>query len=338
MIEETLPGIHRIEVPLPGSPLQFVNSYLIKGEGKDLLIDTGMNIEECRRVLWSALQLLGADLANLNIFITHLHYDHFGLALPLSSKGSTIYINAPDALFLGDPGLRQKALTYGRLYGFLEDELQMALEKRNAWLTKLPIKEIKWALEHADDGIGKNRFKIMGEGDILNAGPYLFQCLMTPGHSNGHLCLYEHQKKILFSGDHILEEITSAICLWPGEKHNPLYDYLQSLDKISNLDVATILPGHRKVFNDCRGRISQIKTHHRERNKEIVSCLRDEEINAFQIASRIKWDISLPWAQFAPELKWIAFAETLAHLKYLEEKGQIRGQLKGDTISYHCLS
>ncbi len=334
MIEEVFPRIYRIEVPLPGSPLQSVNSYLLKGERRDLLIDTGMNMEECREVLWPALRFLGVNLPNTDIFITHLHYDHFGLAFPLSSDESTIYINAPDAIFLGDPSLWQKGLIYGRMNGFPEDELQLALEKRNHWLKKLPIKEIKNIIEYADDGIEKKPFRIMGDGDILNVGRYSFKCLMTPGHSSGHLCLYEAQNKILFSGDHILEGITPAICLWPGEKQNPLQDYLQSLDKIFNLEVDFILPGHRSIFQDCRGRISQLKAHHSERNKEIIFSLRGKEMAAYQVASEIRWDIPLPWGRFPPEQKWIAFAETLAHLKYLEEEGEIISKLQGDTMVY----
>jgi len=50
MIEQVLPDLFRIEIPLPNSPLRSLNSYLIKGKERFLIIDTGMNREECLRI------------------------------------------------------------------------------------------------------------------------------------------------------------------------------------------------------------------------------------------------------------------------------------------------
>ncbi|TEB10479.1 hypothetical protein Psfp_04164 [Pelotomaculum sp. FP] len=43
MIEVMFPNFYRLEVPLPKTPLKYLNSYLIKGQGRNLLIDTGLN-------------------------------------------------------------------------------------------------------------------------------------------------------------------------------------------------------------------------------------------------------------------------------------------------------
>lgn len=338
MIEETLPGIYRIEVPLPDNPLQTVNSYLLKGKEKDLLIDTGMNKDECRVVLLSALQDLGANMENIDIFITHLHHDHFGLAITLASNGSIIYLNAPDAIFLGDANVWEKGFMYGKMNGFPEEELQKALEKRDDFLKNIPIEDIKKAIEKCagDVPLREERFRFLSDEDTLNVGEYSFKCLMTPGHSRGHLCLYETRNKFLFSGDHILEDITPAIFLWPGEKQNPLKDYLNSLDRVFDLEVTTVLPGHRNAFQDYRGRISQIKAHHYRRKEEIASLLDIKGKNVYQIASKVSWNIPLPWNQFTPELKWMALAEILAHLKYMEEEGQVKSELQtGNVIHYY---
>ena len=52
-VEETLPNLWRIPVPLPGNPLKELNSYLIMGKGENLLIDTGFRRAECRDALAS---------------------------------------------------------------------------------------------------------------------------------------------------------------------------------------------------------------------------------------------------------------------------------------------
>ncbi len=44
-------GLYRIPVPLPGNPLRELNSYLLRGRERSLLIDTGFRQEEGRRAL-----------------------------------------------------------------------------------------------------------------------------------------------------------------------------------------------------------------------------------------------------------------------------------------------
>ncbi|GAI37601.1 unnamed protein product, partial [marine sediment metagenome] len=81
-------------------------------------------------------------------------------------------------------------------------------------------------------------FYILKEGDAISIGDYLFKCIETPGHTPGHMCLYEPDKKIFISGDHILSDITPNISLFSNEE-NPLKEYLISLDKVYNFDFHT---------------------------------------------------------------------------------------------------
>ena len=64
-------------------------------------------------------------------------------------------------------------------------------------------------------------------------------------------------KKILISGDHILSDITPNIQCW-SDQEDPLKNYLASLDKVYQLDVDLVLPGHRRVFKNFRERISEL--------------------------------------------------------------------------------
>jgi len=63
MIKEVFPGIFRMEIPLPESAFNAVNSYIIKGQKRNLMIDTGMKRRECREAIDACLKALDIDLS-----------------------------------------------------------------------------------------------------------------------------------------------------------------------------------------------------------------------------------------------------------------------------------
>jgi glyoxylase-like metal-dependent hydrolase (beta-lactamase superfamily II) len=148
------------------------------------------------------------------------------------------------------------------------------------------------------------------------------------------MCLYEPREKAFVAGDHILNDITPNIQLWSDDR-NPLEEYLASLDKVSKLDIELVLPGHRSFFRNCRERIEELKQHHQKRLDEIISILKKGEKHAFQVASEMSWDILCDsWDLFPVSQKWFATGEAIAHLKYLKEKGVIRGDLRRQRIVF----
>ena len=78
------------------NPLKCLNSYVILDERRSLVIDTGFRMPECREALTAGLAELGVDMRRADIFLTHLHSDHSGLASELASPGSKIYITRED--------------------------------------------------------------------------------------------------------------------------------------------------------------------------------------------------------------------------------------------------
>jgi len=306
-MEEIMPGLYRIEVPLPGNPLKAVNSYVIKDKERDLIIDTGMNRPECREALEAGLEELEVERDRTDIFITHVHADHLGLAGEISGSSSRVYFNRPDIELLRRD-IWERMGSFAARCGFPVEELRRALE-RHPGNRYSPSRELT--------------FTFLQEGDLLSTGGYQFKCLETPGHTPGSICLYEPHKKIMVTGDHVLGDITPNISLW-SEDANPLQLYMASLDKIFPLEVSRVLPGHRRLFNDLQGRIKELKKHHQLRLAEIQELLGREALNPYQLASRMSWDIEAKsWEEFPITQRWFATGEAMAHLKYMEEKGML---------------
>jgi glyoxylase-like metal-dependent hydrolase (beta-lactamase superfamily II) len=130
------------------------------------------------------------------------------------------------------------------------------------------------------------------------------------------------------AGDHILDDITPNISLFSYEE-NPLRDYLQSLDKVFNLDIELALPGHRGFVKDCKKKVQELKNHHQMRVNEVLSELKNNREDAFHIASKITWDMKCDSWELSPmHQKLFASLETIAHLKYLEEEGLIQKEIE----------
>jgi glyoxylase-like metal-dependent hydrolase (beta-lactamase superfamily II) len=309
-MEEILPTLYKIEIPLPGSPLKATNSYVIKGTERSLIVDTGWNREDCREAFVSGLKECRVDLQQADFFITHMHADHSGLVSTLATEGARVYFGRADAEILRFITHEhwEKMIDFANKCGFPREEMERAVGN------------------HPGRRYSPNNslnFYILKDGDKIAIGDYLFECVETPGHTPGHICLYEPDKRVFICGDHVLFDITPNITL-SSEERNPLKEYLMSLDKVYDLDAELVLPGHRSIFRNQKERIRELKQHHRTRLEEIVSILSKAKQNAFQIASQMTWDIGYKsWDLFPPAQKLFAFGEALAHLKYLEEEGQV---------------
>ncbi|KKM10544.1 beta-lactamase [Clostridiales bacterium PH28_bin88] len=319
MVEDILPNLYKIEVPLPKNPLKALNSYVIKTGERNLIIDTGMHREECINAINAGLSELDVDLGATDFFITHMHADHSGLVSYLATSTSTVFCGQPDADFVNYGGNWEKSARFARLSGFPEAEIQEAIEKHPGY---------KYSSK------GRLDFINPYEGETIEIGDYRFTCVKTPGHTQGHICLYEENKQILLAGDHLLGDITPNISSWDDEA-NPLQQYLQSLDKVYQLDVKLVLPGHRRVFNNHRERIEELKHHHEVRANEVIAILARGNQDAYQVASQMTWDMTYDnWDLFPVSQKWFATGEAIAHLRYLEEKGRIQQRMISNKILY----
>ena len=322
MTEEIAPGLYRVEIPLPDDLLKSVNSYIIRGRPRNLIVDTGWYHEDSLKAMRRVLKNLAVDLDRTDFFITHHHIDHIGLVFLLNNVKSAIYLAEPEARrvrYVGSGSLFTEIGQFLRLSGFPDQNVDHVLSPE---VTQWYGEKTSLQLTHLSDGAG------------INIGDYRFTCVAVPGHSPGHMCLYESEKRLLIAGDHLLGDITPSI---QGrlDGSNPLKEYLASLERTRRLDIDRVLPGHRSAFRNHEGRIREIEEHHRQRNDEVLSILRGGDKTAYQTASEMNWNTGCDsWESFPVLHSFFATGEASAHLAYLEYRGDVRREMKGPLAVY----
>ena len=327
IIETILPRFFRVEIPLPDTPLKALNSYIITGEERALIIDTGMNEKVCLDAMTDALKKLGIELNHVDFFITHSHSDHIGLVQSLAKDKSTkVFFNKPETNHVSSEAIIDWA------------ERSSIFARRNGYY-RSGIRQMVAGVTRGEKRIVRREFNIKKEGDVIDVGDYRFRVIETPGHSRGHMCLYEPTQKLFISGDHVLNDITPNISSRFNDEENPLGEYISSLDKVYSLDVKLALPGHRSIITDFQSRINELKAHHKERLDEVLTILNKGSRNAFYVASKMTWDMTYEtWEEFPIFPKWFAFSEALSHLRYLESLGKVKRLILPDQQVIYSLA
>ena len=320
-------NIYRIPVSLGNTPLKELNAYLIKGDGHNLLIDTGYRRADCREALETGLRELEVDMRETDIFLTHLHSDHSGNAPDIVAENRRIYISDIDLAFIRNGEAARHLESY---------------HYKKSLVGGMPEKELNdfFAFDARGDispHPGSAHFEGLKDGAVFRVGGYTLHCLLTPGHTPGHMCLWEPERGIMFTGDHILFDISPNIVCWEGFE-DPLGQYIESLKKTDGYDVRLALPGHRKP-GDFHARIGQLIRHHWRRLRETMDIVAaDPGLTAYQAASRMSWNIhskrGSDWEGFPLPQKYFALGECQSHLAYLRNRGAIARELAGGVYHY----
>ena len=325
-----MPGLYQIKIPIPDNPLGYVNTYLIPGDKGCLLVDAGWNTPEALEAMEHQLSEIGYCIKDItSIVVTHIHPDHYGLAGRLKQDShASLAIHYIEKAFIETRYIDFKKLVedvgqWLHAHGVPDPVIPN--------LKEASISAINFVSPAMPD-------TALHGGERITYGDFNFKVLWTPGHSPGHVCLYDKKKKVLLAGDHILPVITPNVSLHVQSMGNPLADYINSLKEIRQLEIDIVLPAHEYIFNDARKRIDEIINHHHEREEVILDTIRDEPGTAYHIASVIPWEtMGVGWDGLSPLDQRSAVMETLAHLEFLKTEERAEIVHVNDLILYRAL-
>ena len=337
-VTEILPNIYLIHLYQGKNE---INIYLIKGEigEHNLMIDTGYQTPENRAILEEIFSDLKIRLTDLDIFLTHKHHDHTGIASYLQSKGATIFMNPLedrhpyDCLYYGDG---PKAA----------DEQNRVLKRAGITPERTPaLYDAYQAFNAYYQNIGKNdSFKIRSftytpiePGQVLIYGNYTFRTIALPGHTLGQLGLYDPAHRILFTGDQIISHIVPIVGTSYINEHL-LTQYFRSLEQIKSKYVGcTIYPAHGVSFTDAKPSVEHILFSYRKKLIAIQNVLANttKALTVQEIAFRVYGVYNLPSdVEKFFTIKSI-ITKTFSCLEYLYDQGHCRRIEQNGVLFYH---
>ena len=314
-------NIYQIDVTLPKSPLKLLHSYIIRGEQRNLIIDTGFNDQKCKDDLLQALYELRIDLDYTDIFLTHSHADHSGLVCSLLTGKNKVYCSEIDGNIMND-------ILSEKLKDIVNVNLDISSTPEHRRLDYKNHPAMVFIMENVIE------FTPVTEGDIIGVGEYKFKVIDLPGHTPGQCGLYEENHKIMFCGDHILNKITPNIIFWNYEQDS-LQIYKNSLEKVRHMDIKHLFSAHRDMIENHVKRIDEILLHHERRLKEIIDFIGDESKTAYETAQAITWDFGDgDFEKFGVQQVWFAVSEVLAHMEHLRHKGVLEKTEINNEVRY----
>ena len=319
--------IYRIGVPLPNNPLRELNCYVILGEERNLLIDTGFRRPECLDALKEGLNTLGVKMENTDVVLTHLHSDHTGLISDIVAPESRVFMSDADKDWIhGSTRFRLEK----------EEDYQFVMAGIPADMIEIVSATHPGRVYAPDPNF--DRYESISEGDTFDIGKYHLQVVLTPGHTPSNLCLWMEEQQTMFTGDHVLFDITPNITCWPNLEDS-LGHYLDSLRRVSVYDVKLALPAHRET-GDFHARVKELLDHHVFRLNECLEVVREEPgLTPFDIAGRMTWRIRAKnWEEFPINQKWFAVGECLSHLERLTIEGRTRQEIQDGLLRYYPIN
>tara|TARA_B110000014_G_C20101908_1_gene578589 strand:+ start:77 stop:1147 length:1071 start_codon:yes stop_codon:yes gene_type:complete len=337
-VTEVAKGVLRAQLPINLPGLGHVNCYILEDERGIAVVDPGLPGDDSWVALTKRLQSVGYKPENIHTtIITHSHFDHFG--------GAERIKEVSDADILTHEYFRNafnnRELLESEDSSDLDPNSEEAQEKvierifseRLPWgskRTRPPQKEIE-------------RFRKMGrfnsswfktptptievsDSETIQLARRDWVAVHTPGHTNDHLCLWDPEYGIMFSGDHVLPTITPHIGGISPEI-DPLAKFFESLQKMATYEGVTIaLPAHGHPFKDLGARALEIIDHHQERLDTIRKTA--QNLHDGSVTEYMKVLFS--------ERAWgdMAESETYAHLEHLNELGELTKSGKNGITCY----
>jgi glyoxylase-like metal-dependent hydrolase (beta-lactamase superfamily II) len=294
-------SVHIIELKLPFHDTPVLNVYIIKGTKSSIVIDTGMGDATSDRFLTKGIDELGLRRRDVSFVVnTHEHIEHFsGNYSLVESTGALIvahriareYIENPSRMVEGEDVIKS-----------LPKEAGDQLRRWGSFFNLIrPTK------------VGR----IVEDGDLLDqVDGKALRVIHTPGHARGHICLYDEDKKTLFSGDQVLGTGTPYVGRWGYDASGDMGDYLASLKRLKELDLNLILPSHGPLVTEPYKRIDETIERKLKREKSIIESIKG-------VDEKDIWTITKEVYDCPPSEVYFLASCVLAYLSKLRKEGKV---------------
>jgi len=315
---EIVSGVHQLRIPFPEGMERQTNAYVIEGSKGSILVDCGWDSSEAVWAFREELRVDRLSFEDINwIVVTHLHPDHYGLASKLRDLCDAKVImhraeaDIIDARYVHSNGLADETENMLVAAGVPVEETS---EMREASM---------WARQFVTP---VRPDVIVDTGDTVSNGTFQFEVLHTPGHSPGHMGLYEPRKRRFFCGDHVLFDAVPHVGIDPQSGKDPAGDYVESLRELSDVPMSFVFPGHGPVFNSLSIRAEEILRLHNARKLQVLSVLEEGLKTPYEVATELGWrldDDDVDYGDLPSRDRRAAVCEVLAWLKRLSVEGKI---------------
>jgi glyoxylase-like metal-dependent hydrolase (beta-lactamase superfamily II) len=304
--ERVLPGLWRLRLPLPWPGIPHGNAWAIAAGDGIVLVDTGIHAPGSMAHLERALDMVNLRLESVRLLVcTHAHSDHFGQAATIVERtGCELWLHPNHGHMsraANDPALwLEHRLEIARQSGVPEDILRRYTERRRS----------------SDIGVAgfvePDRPLVNGVTVPTDLGDW--QVVETPGHAPSHVCFFAAERRLLISGDHILGRVSLHFDF--GYTPDPAGEFLESLEKVEDLDARLCMAGHGRTFTDVRAHIHAYRQLVAERLQAVLDTIAFEPLTGIEIVPHVFGE--------APNEMMVAewMSETLAYLQHLEMTGR----------------
>ena len=320
--ERVLPGVWRLRLPLPWPGVPHVNAFAVRSGDGIVLVDTGMATEDGQRQLELALAQVGFRLEDVRLVVcTHSHADHYGLAGPIIDRaGCELWIHP----------------AWGHVRAMI-DSPGAALDRRIevARQSGVPAAGLE-AYEQSRRGVGPGIARAVPPDRELVPGVEVetdlgsWEVIETPGHAPSHVTLYQPERGLLISGDHLLGRI--SLFFDYGHTPDPVGEFLIGLDRVDALEYTTLcLAGHGRPFRDVKAKITG--------NREEVDVALERIRVGLADGPRTPYELveAMIGADAAPAMAPWGLQLSLAYLDHLALLGEVE-KVEGSDPEYWRLS